>query len=702
VARDARHQQRLGVSIEKGRRLGTSFDSGKHAGFCCACSKCIPHVEAANHASETSNKCGALLQVILLTRSSTSLISQALPCPPPCSFLIVFTSIVKQSRFLASRFAGASFPVLVYLQSRSRFCHFTLPLCPFRASPHSSQSHSVIQPPKPTKTSIPPFQNSMYWWNQRKVHPDTNRPWPALALSNFPPALEFDVDDIISSYGQNSQKDLEKAVVQCAASHDSFSSDALTLAAITSHDSPSLPPKRYSRVLRHLRLTIFTVYRRVFAVIFITNSIGFFLLLFRKPRTQSINLDALSTWASTNFLVSILVRQDFFVNLIFRTAWLVPWSMPLRIRRLVTRVYTYGGIHSGAAVAGTIWFLAFTILTTIRFTQQGWYRVSRLVLTWLILVLLVIILLSAVPTLRAKFHNTFEMAHRFLGWASVVLFWVQLFLLTYHSSQSSMTATTFGTLLVCSPTFWNLSAMTAALIYPWLRLRRWTFTPEVLSSHALRLHFSHHIHRFSCLSISTSPLREWHPFATFPSQDPEYPGGSMVISSAGDWTKSLIESQIHAQQKQVRKQTLNYLDRPSPAPTLIIWTRGTVKAGVLSLSCIFPRVIIVTTGSGIGPALSSLLDKPLGQFCRLIWSTRSPLLTYGAKLVKEVEKADPDAILIDTSEMGRPDLVEVVWHTWKETRAEAVFVLSNELVTRKVVYGLESRGVPAFGPIWDS
>jgi hypothetical protein len=31
-----------------------------------------------------------------------------------------------------------------------------------------------------------------------------------------------------------------------------------------------------------------------------------------------------------------------------------------------------------------------------------------------------------------------------------------------------------------------------------------------------------------------------------------------------------------------------------------------------------------------------------------------------------------------------------------------VFVLSNERVTRKVVYGLESRGVPAFGPIWDS
>jgi hypothetical protein len=178
----------------------------------------------------------------------------------------------------------------------------------------------------------------------------------------------------------------------------------------------------------------------------------------------------------------------------------------------------------------------------------------------------------------------------------------------------------------------------------------------------------------------------------------------MVISAAGDWTTCLIESQIHIQQKQVQMQTLHYSDHPSPtpAPKLIIWTRGTVKAGVLSLSCIFPRVVILTTGSGIGPALSSLLDKPPGQFCRLIWSTRSPLLTYGAKIMKEVERGDPDAIVIDTNEAGRPDLVEMAWKTWQETRAEAVFVLSNERVTRKVVYGLESRGVPAFGPIWDS
>jgi ribosomal protein L14E/L6E/L27E len=35
-------------------------------------------------------------------------------------------------------------------------------------------------------------------------------------------------------------------------------------------------------------------------------------------------------------------------------------------------------------------------------------------------------------------------------------------------------------------------------------------------------------------------------------------------------------------------------------------------------------------------------------------------------------------------------------------RGEAVVVISNQRVTRKVVYGLETRGVPAYGAIFDS
>ena len=38
----------------------------------------------------------------------------------------------------------------------------------------------------------------------------------------------------------------------------------------------------------------------------------------------------------------------------------------------------------------------------------------------------------------------------------------------------------------------------------------------------------------------------------------------------------------------------------------------------------------------------------------------------------------------------------------KEFDAEAVGVISNQPLTEKLVYGLNSRGIPAYGAIFDS
>lgn len=47
-------------------------------------------------------------------------------------------------------------------------------------------------------------------------------------------------------------------------------------------------------------------------------------------------------------------------------------------------------------------------------------------------------------------------------------------------------------------------------------------------------------------------------------------------------------------------------------------------------------------------------------------------------------------------------MVKLVARMVKEFDAEAVCIISNPALTRKVVYGMMSRGVPAFGAIWDS
>lgn len=47
-------------------------------------------------------------------------------------------------------------------------------------------------------------------------------------------------------------------------------------------------------------------------------------------------------------------------------------------------------------------------------------------------------------------------------------------------------------------------------------------------------------------------------------------------------------------------------------------------------------------------------------------------------------------------------MVKLTYRLVKEFEAEAVVIISNEPLTRKVVYGMMSRGIPAFGAIWDS
>ncbi|KAF1358429.1 hypothetical protein EJ07DRAFT_179626 [Lizonia empirigonia] len=461
-------------------------------------------------------------------------------------------------------------------------------------------------------------------------------------------------------------------------------------------------PKLSLRIIRNLRYTVFAVYQRLFTLILIINLIAVFILSQYRlgQSSKALDLANFATLASSNILLAIVFRQDWIINLLFRSAWIVPWSLPLRLRRIVSRVYCYGGIHSGAAVMGTIWWLLFTARMSWEGVTRGNYTPLILILTLVILSLLVTIIILSLPQLRVRHHDTWELTHRFLGWLSIALFWAQMLLLTHYNTTASPASPAFEKLLIATPAFWNLLIITLLLIYPWLFLRRWTFTATPLSDHALQLSFPNKVHKYSCLALSSSPLREWHPFATFPNMDVkgDKHGNSMVVSAAGNWTKGLITTA----QQQCQQQPSREKSGKEGGVQLSFYVKSHPRAGVLSLSCLYRRVVIITTGSGIGPSLSSLLDRPAGQDARLVWSTRSPLATYGAGVMRLVDGADSNALILDTDEMGRPDLLEVAWRVYKEMDAEAVFVLSNEKVTKMVVGGLEGRGVPAFGPIWDS
>jgi hypothetical protein len=476
----------------------------------------------------------------------------------------------------------------------------------------------------------------------------------------------------------SSDFDLEKGTTksQYASGHSRTESQTTILSNWTI-ETINVPTKRQYKLIRNIRHTYLNVYRRLFSIVFIANMIGLIIFLVANHKATRFSLSDLATAASSNICVAVLMRQDYIVNFLFKIFWRVPHSTPLRLRRIVAKVYENGGVHSGSAVAGTIWFILLTIAITAQFVDgilNSMTSIPVLILTYVLVILLITIVILAYPRFRFLSHNTFEYTHRFAGWLAVGLFWVEIMLLANMMHES--TGKSMSQVLIHLPTFWILIIITFHIILPWLRLRKWHFNPIQLSTHALRLKFAQNLPPISGLAISEFPLGEWHQFATFPNSDG---GGSMIISDAGDWTK---------------RNVLN--------PRTRYWVRGLPRTGVLGMAFCFRKVIIVTTGSGIGPCLSFLGEPSRKTVCRVLWSTPSPLKTYGHEIHNMVLRADPEAVIINTRESGRPDMVAITYNMFLEAGAEAVFCISNPKLTRKIVYAMETRGIPAYGPVWDS
>ncbi len=366
-------------------------------------------------------------------------------------------------------------------------------------------------------------------------------------------------------------------------------------------------------------------------------------------------LDLTATTAANlalgNFAVAVVIRQQYVINLLFRLATSAPTSWPLAIRWTLAKVYHFGGLHVGGTLVGSVWFTVSVVLLT------GSASPAVLVVSYALVALLAGIVATALPAFRAKRHDVFEKAHRFGGWAALALLWAQALLLDAN--------------------VWVLALITVSIALPWLRLRRVRVRIERPSGHVALARFDHGVTPFagSSTAISRSPLTEWHSFANVPA--PGQPGFRLTISRAGDWTGSFID------------------DAPSH-----VWVKGITTAGVANIEVLFRKVIYVATGSGIGPCLPHLLAQKVPA--RLVWATRTPRITYGDGLVDEILAVQPDAVIWDTGTHGKPDMVALAYEAYRDFGAEAVICISNKKLTWQVVHGLERRGIPAYGAIWDS
>jgi len=99
--------------------------------------------------------------------------------------------------------------------------------------------------------------------------------------------------------------------------------------------------------------------------------------------------------------------------------------------------------------------------------------------------------------------------------------------------------------------------------------------------------------------------------------------------------------------------------------------------------------------------LGTMMNIP-ATACRVLWSAPSPKHTFGEEIYAKVLEVDSKAVIIDTHAVGRKDLVSLAYQMYMDEQAEVIFCVSNKELTKKLVYEMESRGVAAFGPIWDS
>jgi ferredoxin-NADP reductase len=121
---------------------------------------------------------------------------------------------------------------------------------------------------------------------------------------------------------------------------------------------------------------------------------------------------------------------------------------------------------------------------------------------------------------------------------------------------------------------------------------------------------------------------------------------------------------------------------------------------VLRIATLFRSVVLVATGSGIGPCLAVILAKKVPA--RILWTAPNPEQTFGKEIVDSVLDTDPHAVIHNTRTMGKPNMSLMAYQMWKESGAEAVCIISNKKFTTKVVYDMEARGIPAYGAIFDS
>ncbi|KAG9193862.1 hypothetical protein G6011_03897 [Alternaria panax] len=457
----------------------------------------------------------------------------------------------------------------------------------------------------------------------------------------------------------------------------------VSLATLSSGSLP-LPETRPRQRFQNLCLHWFTAYRILIGLTFIVN-VAVLIAYTESTRRERLALSGPLTATAANIFVAVLIRQEDLINVSFTFIAKTPASLPLWLRKMIADLHHYGGLHIGCSIAALLWYSYFVFLNTSFFLDlvkqkpaTGWMWADISTCFAFLLAILVVCILAH-PRLRTRFHDTFEQTHRFGGWTALLVLWINAGVASHNPSSPPLYA---------NAALWLLAGTTFLIILPWTRMRRVPITAELVSSREVRLTFPYkNMPYTSTMRFSLSPLMEWHAFATIPiraSSTLAISSAYVVISQAGDWTKSIIAS-----------------------PPTHIWLRKPATKNFLVFAPLFNSLLLVGTGAGIGPLLS-LLSSPViaqmreqGKQVRVMWCVFDPEAAHWAFVQEIIRQVDSQPRIFD-SRRGRPDMAFETDLMRRECGIEAVMVVSNPIVTKEVVEEIKRKGGTAYGAVFDS
>lgn len=140
-------------------------------------------------------------------------------------------------------------------------------------------------------------------------------------LSNPPPVYQRDYrpPDIAASTTGN----IIRQISQASTIESKLEPESLTVKeyAWSGYEDDPVPEKTQGHYIRNLRHQIFSLYRRLFGVVFVTNMAIFIATCIRGANAQQIGTIVLA-----NLLCAVLMRQDYVVNAFFNVFCSVPTS----------------------------------------------------------------------------------------------------------------------------------------------------------------------------------------------------------------------------------------------------------------------------------------------------------------------------------------------------------------------------------------